>query len=418
MKNSLTKILPLLIIIVTISSIQQWLSLAISTTLIAWVINFCIIYIVLKFKTKYSKVLLTSYIEKYDWHLINIYLLWLLFNSIRGIFIADNYWEWKQLITGMQSLSLPLFIYIFSVTDISQRVLIYWFKYALLIFILLVPFLSTDAYHFYLGPLFMVGCFIPMVPKKWKYIIGGLLIIMLLINLGARSQVIKSAVVLLIASGIYFRKYISIKILKFIHAFCYILPIILLYLGISGTFNIFQDISSNEGKYVNKKVVNGEVKEEDLSADTRTFIYIEVLESALKHNYVIWGRTPARGNDSAAFGSFNAENLKTGKYERHSNELCHTNVFTWLGLIGVILYSLIYFRSSYLALYNSNNKYIKYLGCFIAFRWAYGWIEDFNRFDIMNISLWMMISMGISIQFRSMSNEQFKSWLNGIFRKP
>lgn len=418
MKNSLTKILPLLIIIVTISSIQQWLSLAISTTLIAWVINFCIIYIVLKFKTKYSKVLLTSYIEKYDWHLINIYLLWLLFNSIRGIFIADNYWEWKQLITGMQSLSLPLFIYIFSVTDISQRVLIYWFKYALLIFILLVPFLSTDAYHFYLGPLFMVGCFIPMVPKKWKYIIGGLLIIMLLINLGARSQVIKSAVVLLIASGIYFRKYISIKILKFIHAFCYILPIILLYLGISGTFNIFQDISSNEGKYVNKKVVNGEVKEEDLSADTRTFIYKEVLESALKHNYVIWGRTPARGNDSAAFGSFNAENLKTGKYERHSNELCHTNVFTWLGLIGVILYSLIYFRSSYLALYNSNNKYIKYLGCFIAFRWAYGWIEDFNRFDIMNISLWMMISMGISIQFRSMSNEQFKSWLNGIFRKP
>lgn len=417
MKNSLTKILPLLIIIVTISSIQQWLSLVISTTLITWVINFYIIYIILKFKAKYSTVLLTSYIEKYDWHLIKIYLLWLLFNSIRGIFITENYWEWKQLITGMQSLSLPLFIYIFSVTDISQRVLIYWFKYALLIFILLVPFLSTDAYHFYLGPLFMIGCFISMIPKKWKYIISGLLIIMLLINLGARSQVIKSAIVLLIASGIYFRKYISIKILKFIHAFCYILPIILLYLGISGTFNIFQDISSNEGKYVNKKVVNGEVKEEDLSADTRTFIYIEVIESALKHNYVIWGRTPARGNDSVTFGSFKAENLKTGKYERHYNELCHTNVFTWLGLIGVILYSLIYFRSSYLALYKSNNKYIKYLGCFIAFRWAYGWIEDFNRFDIMNISLWMMISMGISIQFRSMSNEQFKSWLNGIFRK-
>lgn len=417
MRNSLTKILPLLIIIVTVFSVQQWLKTTIFTTFIVWAINFWIIYIILRFKTKYSTILSTSYIEKYDWRLINMYLLWLLFNSVRGAFIAENYWEWKQLITGMQSLSLPLFVYIFSIPDISQRVLKYWFKYALFIFILLVPFLGTDAYHFYLGPLFIVGCFIPIIPKKWKVIIGGLLIIMLLINLGARSQVIKSAVVLLIALGVYYKKYVSIKLLKLIHAFCYILPVILLYLGISGTFNIFQDLSLNEGKYVEKKVVNGQVKEDDLSADTRTFIYVEVIESALEHNYVIWGRTPARGNDSASFGSFNAEELKTGKYERHANELCHTNVFTWLGLIGVVLYSLIYFRSSYLALYKSNNKYVKYLGCFIAFRWAYGWIEDFNRFDIMNISLWMIIAMGISIQFRSMSNEQFKSWLNVAFHK-
>lgn len=417
MRNSLTKIFPILIIVITVFSVQQWLTIPVSTTFIVWAINFCIIYIILKFKTKYSTVLSTSYIEKYDWYLINIYLLWLLFNSIRGVFIAENYWEWKQLISGVQSLSLPLFVYVLSVPDISQRIVNYWFKYALFIFILLVPFLGTDAYHFYLGPIFVIGCFIPMIPKKWKIIIGGLLVIMLFINLGARSQVIKSVIILLVALGVYFRKFISIKLLKLIHIFCYILPIILLYLGLSGTFNIFQNLSSNEGKYVEKKVVNGQVQEDDLSADTRTFIYIEVIESALKHNYVIWGRSPARGNDSDFFGSFNAEELKTGKYERHANELCHTNVFTWLGLIGLILYSLIYLRSSYLAVYKSNNIYIKYLGCFIAFRWAYGWIEDFNRFDIMNISLWMMIAMGISIQFRSMSNEEFKFWLNGVFHK-
>lgn len=417
MNKLINKVLPILIIVVTVFSVQQWLKMAVSTTFIAWAINFWIIYIILRFKTKYSNVLSTSYIENYDWRLINIYLLWLLFNSVRGAFIVENYWEWKQLITGIQSLLLPLFVYIFSVPDIPQRVLNHWFKYALFIFILLVPFLGTDAYHFYLGPLFIVGCFIPIIPKKWKVIIGGLLIIMLFIDLGARSQVFKSAVVLLIALGVYFKRFVSTKLLKFIHAFCYLLPMILLYLGISGTFNIFQDLSSHEGKYVEKKVVNGQVQEDDLSSDTRTFIYIEVIESALKHNYVIWGRTPARGNDSVAFGSYSAEDLKTGKYERHSNELCHTNVFTWLGLIGLILYSLIYLRSSYLAVYKSNNIYIKYLGCFIAFRWAYGWIEDFNRFDIMNISLWMMIAMGISIQFRSMSNEEFKFWLNGVFHK-
>ena len=239
---------------------------------------------------------------------------------------------------------------------------------------------------------------------------------MLFVDWGARSQVIKSAVVLLVAIGIYFRSYITLKMLKIAHLACYICPIVLLILGLSGTFNIFEGLSSNKRKYVEKKVVNGQVVEEDITADTRTFIYKEVIESALKHNYVIWGRTPARGNDSMTFGTIQAEELKTGKYERHGNELCHTNVFTWLGLIGLFLYSLIYLRSSYLAVYQSKNIYIKFIGCFIAFRWAYGWVEDLNNFSIMNISLWMMIAMGLSIKFRNMTNLEMKKWVQSIFK--
>ena len=238
---------------------------------------------------------------------------------------------------------------------------------------------------------------------------------MIFVDWGARSQVIKSIVVLLVAVGIYFRSYITLKMLKLVHWICYIGPIVLLILGLSGTFNIFEGLSSNKGKYIERKFVNGQVVEEDISADTRTFIYVEVIQSALKHNYVIWGRTPARGNDSMYFGAFQAEKLKTGKYERHANELCHINVFTWLGLIGVVLYSLIYLRSSYLSVYHSNNIYIKFIGCFIAFRWAYGWVEDLNNFSIMNISLWMLIAMGISVKFRKMSNLDMRQWVQNIF---
>lgn len=398
--------LSLLVLLITISVGILWSNSSINLTFFNWAIDFITIITLLQ----YRKV--GSYYK-----FIDAFFFWLLISIIRGVFIAENYWEWKQLIIGTFSLSLPLFVYAFDKPDVVSCVLRYWFKYAIPLFLLFIFILSNGTYHFYLGPIFVIGCFIPIIPKKWKFIIGGLLVIMLFINLGARSQVIKSAVVLLVTLGVYLRRFISVKILKFLHASCYLLPIILLYLGISGTFNIFQDLSSNEGKYIEKKIVNGQIQEDDLSADTRTFIYVEVIESALRHNYVIWGRTPARGNDSASFGSYNAEKLKTGKYERHFNELCHTNIFTWLGLIGVILYSFIYFRSSYLAVYKSNNIYVKYLGCFIAFRWAYGWIEDFNQFDIMNISLWMMIAMGISFRFRSLSNKQFKLWLNSIFNK-
>lgn len=409
------KTLPILILIITVFSVQQWLKISVSSTFISWIINFVVILFIIKFFITKKNFLRNHYIKSIDILIITIYLGWLIINSIRGAFIAENYWEWKQLITGFQSLSLPILVFVFTVPLIVNKVLNIWFKYALIIFLFLLPFLGADAYHFYLGPVFVIGCFIPIVPKKWKIIFGILLLTMLVINLGARSQVIKSAIVILVATGIYFKRIIPYKLLKIVHWICYIVPIILLTLGITGTFNIFEDLSSNKGKYVEKKVVNGQVVEDDLSADTRTFIYVEVIESALRHNYVIWGRTPARGNDSRAFGAYNAEELKTGKYERHSNELCHTNVFTWLGLIGVILYSLIYLRSSYLAVYKSNNIYIKFLGCFIAFRWAYGWVEDMNRFDIMNISIWMMIAMGLSVQFRLMNNNEFKIFIKSLF---
>lgn len=127
------------------------------------------------------------------------------------------------------------------------------------------------------------------------------------------------------------------------------------------------------------------------------------------------GRTPARGNDSVTFGEFNAEELKTGKFERHSNEVCFPNIFTWLGLIGMILYCLIYLKSSYLALYKSNNLFMKLIGVYIAFRFLFGWIEDFNRFDISNIALWMVIAMGFSVEFRRMNNQEFILWVKSVF---
>ncbi len=394
----------ILTLLITIFSGLEWSGF--SNTTMTWIVDFIFVYILFQYKNQ----------SKTD-ILINIYLTWLLLGTIRGIFIVENYWEWKQLITGFLSLSIPMFIYPFQYCKNTQTVLSFWIKYAIPLFVIFLFFLPNGSYHFYLGPIFLLGCFLSFLSKRWKIIIGGLLLLMFFSNLDARSQVIKASITILIAIGIYFSRYIPYTLIKIVHAICYIIPIILLSLGISGTFNIFQDLSKNEGKYMETKIVNGQVIESDLSTDTRTFIYEEVIESALNHNYVICGRTPARGNDSVAFGSHIAEELKTGKYERHANELCHTNVFTWLGLIGVMLYSLIYLKSSYLAVYKSNNIYIKILGCYIAFRWAYGWIEDMNRFNIMNISLWMIIAMGLSSQFRQMNDMEFKLWVKTIFNK-
>lgn len=414
MRKLVLNILPFLVVILTLFSVQQWLNVTVSSTFVSWAVDFFILFIVLRFRFRFRHQVRIC-IPDWDRKLIAVYFCWALFSVVRGVFIAENYWEYKQLVKGIFILSLPALVYVFSMPLITQRILRVWCKYALIIFILILPFLSTGAYHFYLGPLFLLGCFLPVLPKKWRWIIGGLLFIMLFIDLGARSQVLKAVVTFMIAMGVYFRKLISDKLLRLAHWVCYVAPVILLFLGISGSFNIFEDLSSHEGKYVERRVVDGEVVEEDLSADTRTFIYIEVITSALRHHYVLWGRTPARGNDSVVFGEHQAEELHTGKYERYMNEVCHPNVFTWLGLIGLIPWCLIYLRSSYLAVFHSRNIFMKYTGIFIAFHFFYGWIEDINNFNILSISIWMAIAMGLSDKFRSMDDRTFCRWLTACF---
>ena len=64
-----------------------------------------------------------------------------------------------------------------------------------------------------------------------------------------------------------------------------------------------------------------------------------------------------------------------------------------------------------------NYRRTKLIGVFIAFHWAYGWVEDATKFDILNISLWSAISMGLSSQFRAMSDKEFLKWFEGVFKK-
>lgn len=412
------KLLPILILGITFYAAIYWspgtFLYNLGNTFIFWGISFVSIISVLRYKKREF-----NPSNKKDYRIVAIYFVWMLIGVIRGCFVAENYWEWKQLISGTLALSVPVFIYAFSMPDVLKETLRYWMRYALWGFLLFFIWLILPgAYHFYLGPIFLIGCFAPVLPPKYRLILIILLLIMCVITLGARSQVIKAVVTLLLCLLFYFRSFINIKVIKFIHLSLYLIPVVLLFLGISGVFNVFQDFSEkNSGKYVEKRAINKNEFEEDLSTDTRTFVYEEVIESALRHNYVVCGRTPARGNDSRAFGSFNAEELNTGKYERHRNEVCHPNIFTWLGLIGVILYSILYLKSSYLAIYKSDNIYIKLIGLFIAFNWAYGWIENATGFNIMNISIGMAIAMGFSESFRSMNDREFRQWIIDIFKK-
>ena len=64
-----------------------------------------------------------------------------------------------------------------------------------------------------------------------------------------------------------------------------------------------------------------------------------------------------------------------------------------------------------LAVNQSNSNYMRYVGLFVAFKWAMGWIEENNLFTCHSITTWMLISMCYSSAFREMNDEDFRNWI-------
>ena len=343
-----------------------------------------------------------------------LYLLWNAVCVVRGMFEAEVYWDWKGLIGNTMALMLP--VVIFSATNkvIVQSLLAFYIKYALPLFLFFVLIIRTDAFGSYLNPMSFMLLFLPALSKRQKILIICITLIVLLADLGARSNVIKFGVPLFILFIYYLREKMPVKILEGLRFALFVIPFLFLWLGVSGVFNIFNINEHMEGDYSTMAVdSDGNRVEQNLIVDTRSFIYEEVLQSAVNNNYWLLGRTPARGNDSEFFGMHEAE--YTGRYERSANEIGLANVFTWTGVVGVVLYFIIFYRSSFLAINRSRNIYSKMLGVYVAFRWLFSWIEDVNNFSLNYFMLMVMIGICFSHSFRNMSDKEVLIWVRGIF---
>ena len=358
------------------------------------------------------------YLEKgnsQNMRVIQWYLIWNLFCIVRGGFISENYWDWKGLIGNSFGLLVPLVAYSALNIKLLQSILTNYLKYVLPLFLVFFIIINTDSYGFYLVPIGFLMLFFPVLSVRWKWIIAIFTVLVMSIDLGARSNVIKFGVPSILMLLYYVRFNVSTKLLETIRITLIIIPVILFSLAVSGLFNVFEI-----DKYVKKdynaveRDANGNIVEDDLKADTRTFLYVEVLYSAKVFNSWIIGRSPARGNLSETFGYGEDKSGRVG--ERLGNEVAILNVFTWTGIVGVVLYLFVFYRASYLAVNQSNNIFSKIIGLFIAFRWAYAWVEDINYFTLTTVFLWLTIGFCFSKSFRSMSDKDVQHWVRGIFK--
>lgn len=159
---------------------------------------------------------------------------------------------------------------------------------------------------------------------------------------------------------------------------------------------------------------------ETFEADTRTFLYEEAINSAVDNNYVLFGRTLGYGYDSP-FQTGRIEKFSDTGWDNHElaqriSEVFIVNIFTWMGVLGIIVFSLLFFTACYWAITKSRNKYMLYISLLTAIQWIFCWIENpstYITFDL--ILMWIFISMCFNPHWLNLDDRQFEKEMRFVF---
>lgn len=353
-------------------------------------------------------------IDKTGFRLISLFILWLLIEIIIASTHANGYWIWKFVIRSLFTVCFYVIIWLAAYPPFLNGILRLFWKYYLPLVGISFIFFSRPNTLNYLPYTFLL-LFLPLIPQKKAIRLLGIVLIFFLFE-EQRNDKIKIIVLLLIALAIY---YFSVKILKQLAGIGSVvlmfLPFLLLYLGVIGVFNIFKMDEYIKGD-ITVKVTNasGEVVDDNLKADTRTFIYQNVFYTMNKYDAWLMGRSPAFG-DEGIEGYFPEFDPVSGLRGRYGNEVQVLNLLLWYGLVAVFLYFLMYFRACYLAIFRSKSKFMVGIGLYVSFLWAWAFVWEVANFEIyfmMNIAL---LGVSYSKSFRRMTDRDFKLWVGNIF---
>lgn len=344
--------------------------------------------------------------KQYHPRLIIIWMLLVIISCLVGIKYCRDYWDWKNFIGNVINYSVCITAMVACAPELMQDVLHFLYKHIWKIFAVLALFLSSDGISKFLIPFSLLALFYPVLNSKYRKFVWIALAITIAFGYAGRSAILRF--VFCVAVGLFSLHFDIEKYVRRLYWLFFVLPFVFFILAANGTFNIFQ---------VGESIYSDEEGGRVSTSDTRTGLYEEVIATSLDRGTVLFGNTPARGYYSEWVTQMADESDLMGDIhygERGNTETSVLNVFMHFGIFGMIIYLLLFWQASYLAIFRSNSKYMAVIGLFVAFRYMMGWMEDFTIFDLNMFILWMLIGICNSPYFRQMTDDDFQEWFDGI----
>ena len=351
----------------------------------------------------------------------NIVILFLCYGVIvfaHSLFVANTYEQWRYLFTVFSpTLLLPIFCILGAQPQSLKRIFSHLITTTVPIsFVFILSSAADDdpnrklMYTNFVSFLYLFIIFVPCLKIKWKILFTFLSIISFNFNTDNRSNMLCIGVAWGILVFSYLHAYlpkISYFGARLVRHSLLIFPIIFLVLGGLGHFNVFKYI---EEEGTGDKVVVVGKSGRNLTTDSRTSIYDDLVNNLNDKNDWIFGSSAVviyKTNLADALEGYDDGRLG-------GSESGFVGLLTFGGLVYVVLFFLLCYRSSYLAIYQSNNNLIKMIGVFIAFRWFYSFVESPLQLNFNWITIFVSIGMALGTEIRQMTNQQISKFLYEI----
>ena len=228
----------------------------------------------------------------------------------------------------------------------------------------------------------------PYLKKNLKFFVVLILFFIVGYDITIRASLIYGFLIVVCISTYYFKSNEMLILVKTMRKAALFLPLLFVFLGVTGTFNVFNFGENYESIELTNE--DGDQKQ-DLLVDSRTGIFIDVHTALLNQNRVLFGLGGV--GKTKTFLTKDKVNQKYRKiYEegRRATEARMLNYYQWGGIIGALLYLALFIKASYLAIYRSKNWYMITLGLFVSFGFVMSFITDRLVYNLSSFSSYLI----------------------------
>ena len=343
---------------------------------------------------------------------INLFLLYNIVVLLRGFLNATTEQDW--IVFLVVDIPIHLFVHFTLFLAFNKNSIISIFSaflsFGLIIGIIIyfLPFKYQFGFPKAVSPVYILILMIPFLSKKFGLFILALAFLSLFSDLESRSNVLNIIVALLIVITYYFKNsHLTHPFIKLIRGVLLITPVVLLILGVFGIFNIFLI-----GEYLS----NDENMEEIL-VDSRTGIYTDVFTQLKKDNVILFGLGASGKTDTYLLDSKSQDFSEIYNEGRRGTESGMLNYIQWGGVLGGLIYFLLFVKGSYFGIYKSNNWFCVMLGLWVAYKGLFSFIEDRPNFSIDSIFIFFAIGICLNKEIRKFSDVDMKIMFENMLKR-
>lgn len=174
------------------------------------------------------------------------------------------------------------------------------------------------------------------------------------------------------------------------------------------TLTLTDYVGGNENSPFMKiqEFTSSKTKDENLTSDTRTFLYVEMAEDLTNTNSWILGKGAYAHYYSAFF-----DDSTLGKYGRICSEVPFLNFLLHGGIVYVCLYFGIFLVAIWKALYRGRNRFVKCVAMILSGIVFNSFIGDMTGCNFLHLMIFMLIGCCLSKRWLNYSDAEVKEIL-------